>query len=62
MKGWQSLLHSRKVLIAGGAVIFTALSVYGPNIHPDLLAAIQEFGLVLIAAITIEDAAAKFKK
>lgn len=56
----QSLLRSRKFLLAVFAVIQTAVAHLFPGIPPALTEAVNALVLALIAAITVEDAAHKF--
>lgn len=61
MQGIKSLLRSRKVLLALVAVVNTIVGHYYPQIPADVTEAINQFALVIIAAITAEDFAAKLR-
>ena len=61
MDGYRSLLKSRKVLIALVAVVNTIIGHYYPQVPPEVTDSINQFALVVIAAITAEDVAAKLK-
>lgn len=62
METLRTLLRSRKVLIALLAVIAKAVVIYVPNFPPEMWQSIQELAMVLIAAIAVEDFAAKIAR
>lgn len=55
------LLSSRRVWLAGLALVVTVLGVAFPQLPPSVVQAAQTFAVILIAAFTIDDTAATIK-
>ena len=61
MSGLKSLLYSRKFWLAIFALVQTLVFQYVPNFPDEVWQGINGIVIVLIAAIAVEDAGAKFR-